>query len=66
LRRSLVGGQSLAFVLIGTDMYEGMSLLVEPSVRVARGMALHKIVRLLTCALASEAYLNFMGNEFVS
>jgi len=31
---------------------------------VDRGLALHKIIRLLTMGLGGEAYLNFMGNEF--
>lgn len=31
---------------------------------VDRGIALHKMIRLLTIALGGEAYLNFMGNEF--
>lgn len=34
------------------------------SIRVDRGMALHKMIRLLTQSLGGEAYLNFMGNEF--
>ena len=29
-----------------------------------RGIALHKMIRLLTFSLAGEAYLNFIGNEF--
>ena len=29
-----------------------------------RGMALHKMIRLLTASLAGEGYLTFMGNEF--
>jgi 1,4-alpha-glucan branching enzyme len=29
-----------------------------------RGIALHKMVRLITMGLGGEAYLNFMGNEF--
>jgi 1,4-alpha-glucan branching enzyme len=32
--------------------------------KVNRGVALHKIIRLLTIGLGGEAYLNFMGNEF--
>ena len=32
--------------------------------KVARGMALHKMIRLLTQSLGGEGYLNFMGNEF--
>lgn len=31
---------------------------------IARGMALHKLIRLLTHALGGEGYLNFEGNEF--
>jgi 1,4-alpha-glucan branching enzyme len=34
------------------------------TLQIARGMALHKIIRLITCALGGEGYLNFMGNEF--
>ena len=29
-----------------------------------RGMALHKMIRLMTISTGGEAYLNFMGNEF--
>lgn len=43
---------------------QGMSLLSPATETVMRGVALHKMVRLLTCALGGEAYLNFMGNEF--
>ncbi len=34
------------------------------SLRIDRGIALHKMIRLLTQSLGGEAYLNFMGNEF--
>ncbi len=34
------------------------------SLVVDRGMALHKIIRLLSMATAGDGYLNFMGNEF--
>jgi len=36
----------------------------QSSLKVDRGMALHKMIRLLTQSLGGEAYLNFMGNEF--
>lgn len=36
----------------------------QMTLRVDRGMALHKLIRLLTIGLGGEAYLNFMGNEF--
>ena len=34
------------------------------SVIIDRGIALHKMIRLITASLAGEGYLNFMGNEF--
>jgi 1,4-alpha-glucan branching enzyme len=49
---------------MGAEMYSGMSSLQEPSPVIERGMALHKIIRLLTMAVGGESYLNFMGNEF--
>lgn len=36
----------------------------QKSLLVDRGLALHKMIRLLTMTLAGEGYLNFMGNEF--
>jgi len=41
-----------------------MSKLVKRSIKVDRGIALHKLIRLITIALGGEGYLNFMGNEF--
>ena len=35
-----------------------------PNLIVDRGIALHKIIRLLTLSLSQGGYLNFMGNEF--
>ena len=31
---------------------------------IARGIALHKMIRAVTMALGGEGWLNFMGNEF--
>jgi 1,4-alpha-glucan branching enzyme len=36
----------------------------ESNLKVDRGIALHKIIRLITLATAGDGYLNFMGNEF--
>jgi len=36
----------------------------DTNLHVARGLALHKIIRLVTMATAGSGYLNFMGNEF--
>lgn len=49
---------------MGEGMYEGMSALEKPPAKVARGIALHKMIRLITLAIGGEAWLSFMGNEF--
>ena len=62
--QSLVGDATLAHRLLGPAIYgDGMRVGVEDA-NVARGLALHKLARLLTSALGGEAYLNFIGNEF--
>jgi 1,4-alpha-glucan branching enzyme len=61
--QALVGDQTLIFRMIGTDMYDGMSV-CSSVIRVDRGIALHKMIRLITLATAGDGYLNFMGNEF--
>jgi 1,4-alpha-glucan branching enzyme len=45
-------------------MYTNMSLLSEFTPVIERGMALHKMIRLITHGLGGEGYLNFIGNEF--
>lgn len=62
--QALVGDKTLAFWLMDKEMYTHMSTISEPSLVIDRGIALHKMIRLLTHALGGEAYLNFMGNEF--
>ena len=42
-------------------MYTHMSCISEPSIIIDRGMALHKMIRLITHALGGEGYLNFIG-----
>lgn len=49
---------------MGPEMYMGMSALQPETPVIARGVALHKIVRTLTMALGGEGWLGFMGNEF--
>ncbi len=61
--QALVGDKTIAFRLMDADMYAGMSVF-QQNLIIDRGLALHKIIRLLTFSLAGEAYLNFMGNEF--
>ena len=41
-----------------------MSKLSEETIVINRGIALHKMIRLLTLSLGGEGFLCFMGNEF--
>lgn len=61
--QALVGDKTLAFRLMDAEMYTHMSK-STPSLLVDRGMALHKLIRLLTFFLGGEGWLSFMGNEF--
>jgi 1,4-alpha-glucan branching enzyme len=61
--QALVGDKTIMFWLCDSAMYTHMSKLT-PSAEVDRGIALHKLIRLVTISLAGEGYLNFMGNEF--
>lgn len=42
-------------------MYTHMAVNSDPSLIIDRGIALHKMIRLLTNSLGGEAYLNFIG-----
>ena len=46
------------------EMYDFMSDLSPLTPVIERGVALHKLIRLLTYGLGGEGYLNFEGNEF--
>ena len=61
--QALVGDKTLAFRLMDKEMYDRMDRASE-SLVIDRGMALHKMIRLMTIAAGGDAYLNFMGNEF--
>ena len=61
--QALVGDKTIAFRLLDKLMYDSMDRKSENLV-VDRGMALHKMIRLITITCGGEAYLNFMGNEF--
>jgi 1,4-alpha-glucan branching enzyme len=61
--QALVGDKSIIFRLIDADMYDHMQV-DDQNMRVDRGVALHKVIRLITLATAGAGYLNFMGNEF--
>lgn len=60
----LVGDKTLAFWMMDAEMYTNMSTLSPLTPTIDRGMALHKLIRILVMSLGGEAYLNFEGNEF--
>jgi len=61
--QALVGDKTVIFRLIDSAMYWHMAL-EDNDPTVARGMALHKMIRLVTLATINGGYLNFMGNEW--
>ena len=61
--QALVGDKTLIFRLIDADMYWHFKKGDENGT-VHRGIALHKMIRLVTAAAINGGYLNFMGNEF--
>lgn len=61
--QAMVGDKTIIFRLIDKEMYTSMSK-DSQSLLVDRGIALHKMIRLLTLSTAGDGYLNFMGNEF--
>lgn len=61
--QALVGDKTLAFRLMDAEMYTHMGCNMQ-SVIIDRGIALHKMIRLVTLAAGGEGWLNFMGNEF--
>lgn len=62
--QALVGDKTLAFWLMDAEMYTHMSRLTPMTPVIDRGIALHKLIRLLSFGLGGEAWLCFMGNEF--
>ena len=61
--QAMVGDKTIAFRLMDKEMYFAMNKGSE-NLEVERGMALHKMIRLMTISTGGDAYLNFMGNEF--
>ncbi|MBL6990944.1 MAG: alpha amylase C-terminal domain-containing protein [Bacteriovoracaceae bacterium] len=61
--QALVGDKTIIFRLIDKDMYTNMGV-DNRNLMVDRGIALHKMIRLLTATTGGSGYLNFMGNEF--
>ena len=61
--QALVGDKTIIFRLCDSLMYTDMSK-NSANLLIDRGIALNKLIKLITVTLAGEGYLNFMGNEF--
>ncbi|MBE6553429.1 MAG: 1,4-alpha-glucan-branching enzyme [Ruminococcaceae bacterium] len=61
--QALVGDKTLIFRLCDSKMYTDMCKSSNDPI-IERGIALHKLIRMITMTLGGEGYLNFMGNEF--
>lgn len=61
--QALVGDKTLAFWLMDKEMYWHMAK-EDDNIIIERGIALHKMIRLITASVGGEGYLNFIGNEF--
>jgi len=61
--QALVGDKTIIFHLIDAEMYWHMQT-QDRNFVVDRGIALHKMIRLVTATTINGGYLNFMGNEF--
>ena len=61
--QALVGDKTIIFRLIDADMYWHFRT-GDENANVERGIALHKMIRLVTASTINGGYLNFMGNEF--
>ncbi len=61
--QAMVGDKTIAFWLMDKEMYWHMKK-GDDNLIIDRGIALHKMIRLVTAAAGGEGYLNFFGNEF--
>ena len=61
--QALVGDKTIIFRLMEEKMYWHM-MVDDADLCVDRGIALHKMLRLITASTINGGYLNFMGNEF--
>jgi 1,4-alpha-glucan branching enzyme len=62
--QALVGDKTIAFWLMDKEMYDGMSAITPLNLIVDRGIAMHKVIRMITMALGGDGYLTFLCNEF--
>lgn len=61
--QAMVGDKTIIFRLLDAEMYTSMDK-ESKSITLERGIALHKMIRLITASTAGNGYLTFMGNEY--
>ncbi len=61
--QALVGDKTIIFWLADKEMYWHMNKDDNNEI-IDRAIAIHKMLRFITCTIGGEGYLNFMGNEF--
>ncbi len=61
--QALVGDKTLIHQLADSQLYWHMEK-NDSNIYIERAMALHKLIRFITLATATDGYLNFIGNEF--
>lgn len=54
--QAIVGDKTLSMWLFGSEIYSNMSINSQETIVINRGVALHKMIRLLTLALGGESY----------
>ena len=62
--QSIVGDKTISMWLFDKEIYWNMSTDAPETFIINRGMALHKMIRMISFSLGGEGYLCFMGNEF--
>ena len=62
--QSIVGDKTISMWLFDKEVYWNMATNSPETPVINRGMALHKMIRMISFALGGEGYLCFMGNEF--
>ena len=62
--QSIVGDKTISMWLFDKEIYWNMATNSPETPIINRGMALHKMIRMISFALGGEGYLCFMGNEF--
>ena len=62
--QSIVGDKTISMWLFNIEIYWNISTDTPDTFIINRGMALYKIIRMISFSLGGEGYLCLMGNKF--